>query len=66
MCGKSPCDKPDCTWSEQFRHECEARSVMSKPKHWRDEYYALCLKHRGKAAVKRLVDEVNRLRKMDK
>lgn len=28
VCGKNPCEKPDCTWSERHRRECEARMVM--------------------------------------
>jgi len=60
VCGYQPCDKPTCTWSEQHRFECEARSVMRKPSDVRQAYYRDVLKHRGQDGRQRLVDEVNR------
>ncbi len=59
MCGKAPCEKPDCTWGELFRRQCEARWVIRQPKAGRTEYYALVKKHRGEGALKTLIEEVN-------
>ena len=60
MCGRQPCDKEDCTWSETFRFECEARDMMQKPFDVRQAYYKDVLKRRGEAAQQRLIKEVNR------
>jgi hypothetical protein len=60
MCGRKPCDKPDCTWSERHRVECEARWVMRLPKSKRVEYYTKVKEHRGEKAAMKLLDEVNR------
>lgn len=60
MCKAAPCDKPDCTWSEQHRRECEARHVMAMPREVRMGFYTRVKKIRGEAAAQRLVDEVKR------
>jgi hypothetical protein len=60
VCGKNPCDKPDCTWSEKHRRECEARMVMRWSKQRRIEYYALVRRHRGDLAATQLLEEVRR------
>lgn len=31
MCGPKLCEKPNCTWSEAHRMECEARYLLSLP-----------------------------------
>lgn len=59
MCGPSPCDKPNCTWSETHRHECEAREVMRWDKERRTAYFQGVKKQRGKVAAKELIGEVN-------
>ena len=60
MCGRAPCDKPNCTWTERNRRECEAREVMLWSREKRTEYYADVKKRRGEAAAKDLVTEVKR------
>ncbi|OQA32199.1 MAG: hypothetical protein BWY57_02136 [Betaproteobacteria bacterium ADurb.Bin341] len=60
MCGQSPCDKPNCTWGEKYRKECEAREVMSWDRVKRSEYYADVKKRRGEAAVQELIEEVKK------
>lgn len=59
MCGRQPCDKVDCTWSEKFRFECEARDLMEKPFDVRQAYYKDVIKRRGEAAQQKLIKEVN-------
>lgn len=58
MCGRAPCDKPNCTWGEKHRQECEAREVMRWDRYKRTEYYADVKKRRGEAALKTLIEEV--------
>jgi hypothetical protein len=58
MCGKAPCDKPDCTWGEKYRKECEARVVMRWKKDRRQAYYQKVAKTRGKAAARALIAAV--------
>lgn len=58
MCGKAPCDKPNCTWGEKHRQECEAREVMRWDRYKRTGYYADVKKRRGEAALKTLIEEV--------
>lgn len=58
MCGKAPCDKTDCTWSEQYRAQCEARVVMRWPKGKRQAYYQKVAKTRGEAAARALISAV--------
>ena len=60
MCGRSPCDKPNCTWGEKHRRECEARAVMQLDRESRTAYYAEARKKRGDAAAQDLVTEVKR------
>lgn len=60
MCGPAPCTKPDCTWSEKHRAECEAREVLGWEKARRLAYYGQVKAKRGEAAMQRLVDEVKR------
>lgn len=59
MCGRQPCERDDCTWSEAFRFQCEAREVMRKPFDVRQAYYKDVLKMRGEPAQKKLINEVN-------
>lgn len=57
MCGKKPCNKPSCTWSEAHRAECEARYVarMGNPDEGRAMKYLLKVeKVRGAKAVDKL------------
>lgn len=61
MCGRSPCEALDCTWSEAHRAECEARTVMRWTKKQRTDYYALVAEKRGNDAVMKLVENVKRL-----
>ena len=58
MCGRAPCDKPNCTWSEAWRAECEAREVMRWSREKRAEYYADVKKLRGEAAAQELIKNV--------
>ena len=58
MCGPAPCDKPNCTWGEKHRRECEAREVMLWSREQRTEYYADVKKRRGEAAAQDLIMEV--------
>lgn len=60
MCGNSPCDKPNCTWGERHRLECEARDVMRLLRAQRARYYADVAKQRGEAAAQDLIHEVKR------
>ena len=60
MCGPKPCDKPNCTWAEKHRRECEARTVMRWDKERRNAYFLDVKKKRGTAAAKELIGEVNR------
>lgn len=48
------------TAHEQYRHECEARSVLQWDKDRRKQYYAMVKKNRGEAAVEKLIEEVKR------
>jgi len=61
MCGRAPCKKPDCTWSEAFRAECEAKSVLRKPLEDRRAYLKDVEARRGKPAVERLKADIERL-----
>lgn len=45
---------------EQHRKECEARQVLSWPKHQRTEYLKLVEKKRGEEACKELKAEIMR------
>ena len=60
MCGARPCDKPNCTWGDQHRKECEAREVMRWSREKRTEYYSDVKKRRGDAALKELIEEVKK------
>lgn len=60
MCGKAACEKPDCTWSEKFRAETEAREVLGWDKGRRLAYYAQVKAKRGDPAMQALVAEVKR------
>lgn len=60
MCGAKRCDKPNCTWGESHRRECEARSVMRWSREKRTEYYANVKKRRGDAAAQELIREVRK------
>lgn len=48
------------TWTEQYRHECEARMVARMSKAQRLEYYELVQKYRGRDAVLALSAEAKR------
>lgn len=58
MCGPRPCDKPLCTWSEEWRAQCEARSVMRRPKEERAAYYADVKRYRGEKGLQDLIERV--------
>jgi hypothetical protein len=59
MCGLNPCSSPDCTWSEKYRDECEARAVCAMPsKEDRQNYLARVEKERGTDAAARLKTDV--------
>ena len=58
MCGAKPCDKPNCTWGEKHRQECEAREVMRWSREKRAEYYGDVMKRRGEAAAQELIKNV--------
>ncbi len=60
MCGRSPCQKPNCTWSEAHRAACEAREVMRWPSEQRKAHYAKVKQLRGDAALAALIADVNR------
>jgi hypothetical protein len=60
MCGKAPCEKAGCTWSEQYRAQCEARVVMRWEKDRRQAYYQKVAKTRGEAAARALIAVVRR------
>lgn len=59
MCGPSPCDQPDCTWSEAHRARCEARTVMLWPAQERKAYYGMVAEKRGTGAARQLVADVS-------
>lgn len=43
------------SWSEAWRHECEARSILAMPsKHQRQDFLAGIEKYRGAAAAEKL------------
>ena len=54
MCGRHPCEKPNCTHSESHRAACEARTVIGWPQSQRRSYYALVQKNRGDNAMREL------------
>lgn len=54
MCGPLPCDKPECTWKEPFRHKTELAFVHSMDPFARDAYLALVTKSRGADAANKL------------
>lgn len=57
MCGKKPCNKPSCTWSEAHRAECEARYVANlgrRDKMAAQKYLLKVEKARGAKAVDKL------------
>jgi hypothetical protein len=60
MCGANPCGKPNCTWGETHRLECEARLVMRWDRITRLGYYADVKKKRGEAAAQQLIEETKR------
>ena len=63
MCGRSPCDKPGCTWSEAHRAICEASTVAAWEKQRRMDYYDDVRKKRGDDAARKLAAAVNEVRK---
>ena len=60
MCGPSPCHKPNCTWSESHRRECEARAALALPLAIRREFLATVEKRRGKPAADALKTEMTK------
>lgn len=60
MCGRAVCEKPNCTWGEKFRLECEGRLVMRWDRLTRLEYYADVKKKRGAAAAQQLIEETKK------
>lgn len=61
MCGREPCSKPNCTWSEAHRLEGEARAVAAMSAEARTEYHALVVKKRGEGAGQELIRAVREL-----
>ena len=58
MCGKTPCAKPDCTWSESHRKACEIRHVLRLSASQRSEHYSLVAIKRGEKASRELMAAV--------
>lgn len=58
MCGREPCDRPNCTWTEAHRRECEARTVARLQTETRIAYHADVKKKRGEAAAQQLIKDV--------
>ena len=58
MCGPSPCSKPNCTWGEKHRLECETREVLRWDRLTRLAYYADVKKKRGETAAQELTKNV--------
>lgn len=58
MCGRASCDKPNCTWSEAWRAECEARWAMRLPREKRAAYYEDVKKKRGEESLSKLIEDV--------
>ena len=48
------------TWTEAWRHECEARYMITLPMEARKAYYRGVREKRGEAAMNELIAEVNR------
>ena len=63
MCGRSPCGKPDCTWSEAHRALCEARTVAAWNRDARISYYKQVDLKRGRKAATDLVEAVNSVKR---
>lgn len=61
MCGSAPCEKPDCTWSEFYRFECEAKWVAKQDKAARQRHYRKVASRRGREATYQLVERVREL-----
>lgn len=61
MCGRKPCDSNACTWGEQYRAICEARTIMKWTKPRRIEYYAMVERSRGAVAAQKLIADINHL-----
>lgn len=59
MCGRKPCEREDCSWSETHRAACETQRVMAMHKLDRNAYYKLVAKHRGEKAAQELIRAVN-------
>ena len=59
MCGASPCEKTDCTHSEQHRAACEARTVMRWHRAARQDYDERVRKARGEKAARELAAAVS-------
>ena len=57
MCGQLPCDKPDCTWGELYRRQCEGRMVMQMADARRVAYLEGVEKKRGKDAADLLLED---------
>lgn len=60
MCGPSACVPmhAGCTWSEQYRNECEARDILKMPLDKRRQWLAELAEKRGDISV--LKDEMIR------
>lgn len=64
MCGPAPCDKPDCTWSENARAQAEIRHLRNMASDWeREQYLKLVASSRGDATAEALRAEVQGERK---
>ncbi len=64
MCGHKPCDKQKCTWSEEHRAMCEAKTVAAWEKQRRMDYYGEVRNKRGDDSSRRLVAAVNDVRRL--
>lgn len=64
MCGHKPCDKQQCTWSEEHRAMCEAKTVAAWEKQRRMDYYGEVRNKRGDDSSRRLVAAVNDVRRL--
>jgi len=58
MCGRKPCDKPDCTWSRHHMRLCEARYVLKMAREHRRHYLGMVEAKRGRESAVKLEETV--------
>lgn len=51
MCGRAPCGKKDCTWSEEYRAAAEIRTVAKMEAPAQRKYFEAVAHSRGKEAA---------------